>query len=55
MSKAEICPVCNGGGKLKDNMNDYDYTGTPDAVKTCHGCGGQGWIVIKEEYIYSLI
>lgn len=38
MAHAEKCPVCNGKGKIDD--------------KTCHGCGGTGWIVIQDAPIY---
>ena len=34
--RAIICPVCQGKGK---------YQG-----KTCPECGGEGWIVIDEDY-----
>jgi hypothetical protein len=30
MSHAEICIICTGTGKVD--------------AKTCHGCGGKGWI-----------
>ena len=30
---AEICPVCLGIGKIED--------------KSCHGCSGSGWIVVR--------
>ena len=32
MSDARLCPVCSGKGKYKE--------------KTCHGCGGQGWVIV---------
>ena len=35
MAHAQICPVCNGKGKLKDGSK-------------CHGCGGKGWITIQD-------
>ena len=39
--KAQICPVCNGKGKL--NIYDkYTYD------KTCHGCNGKGWIEVND-------
>ena len=29
---AEKCPVCNGSGRYEE--------------KTCHGCGGLGWVTV---------
>ena len=34
MSKADLCPVCEGSG---------EYNG-----KECHGCQGKGWVNILE-------
>jgi len=34
--KAQICPICSGEGKYKN--------------KECHGCGGKGWIEVREDY-----
>ena len=34
--RAEICPVCKGEGVYKE--------------KKCHGCDGNGWILIDESY-----
>ena len=39
---AEVCPVCGGGGKVIDPITDIT-----EPTKTCHGCGGQGWITVK--------
>ena len=36
--KAVICPVCNGMGK---------YEG-----RECHGCGGKGWVEVKDNPVY---
>lgn len=33
MNHAEKCPICYGTGKIKK--------------KTCHGCGGKGWIEVS--------
>lgn len=32
--KAVLCPVCRGEGRYKD--------------KPCHGCGGRGWVEVRE-------
>jgi len=45
MSKAVICPVCSGAGKI-----DEDYPGAGKSnVRTCHGCGGKGWVEVAED------
>ena len=33
MAHAEICPVCNGTGKVGNVL--------------CHGCGGRGWLEVS--------
>jgi DnaJ-class molecular chaperone len=38
---AEICPVCNGSGRLPES-------GTSTAGKTCHGCNGTGWVTVQD-------
>lgn len=35
MAHAQVCPVCNRTGKYEE--------------KTCHGCGGKGWVMIWDE------
>ena len=42
-SHAEICPICNGRGKVTE---DFDTSGELDK-RTCHGCGGKGWITVQ--------
>ena len=44
-TKADLCPVCKGSGLYKEY---YDYATTTGAFsqRTCHGCGGKGWVVI---------
>jgi len=42
--KAVLCPVCNGTGVYSKDRWDM-----------CHGCGGKGWVEVREEpitYIY---
>jgi len=41
MSDARICPVCSGSGKYND--------------KECHGCGGQGWVIIPSSHPVPII
>ena len=37
MAKAVLCPVCMGQGMISGRV--------------CHGCGGLGWVEVKDEYI----
>jgi DnaJ-class molecular chaperone len=39
--QAVKCPVCEGSGQLP--MFDA-YSTAVNATKTCHGCGGKGWV-----------
>jgi len=41
--KAVLCPVCNGTGQVSDTYNYYHPS------KTCHGCGGTGWVAVPED------
>lgn len=43
MSKAVLCPVCNGRGTIKDD------NGVTTLEKKCHGCYGRGWVTVPEE------
>lgn len=38
---ADICPVCKGGGMYREYMNYSNYS---YIERTCHGCGGKGWV-----------
>lgn len=40
--KAVLCPVCNGTGKYNPGYLE----------NTCHGCGGKGWVEVKDEPAY---
>lgn len=44
---AVICPVCNGKGQFNS-----DSIGTGVNLKTCHGCGGKGWVAVSEDIPY---
>jgi hypothetical protein len=47
MSHAEKCPICNGAGKIFEPLCP-DNTPASPYVKTCHGCGGLGWITVQD-------
>ena len=40
MQRAQLCPVCGGTGTIAEPLS----SGTGD--KTCHGCGGKGWVTV---------
>lgn len=53
---AEICPVCKGSGKYTETKvistgvgSNYYYQ------RTCHGCGGLGWVIITDECDFTNI
>ena len=48
MNHAERCPVCDGSGKV--DSGEPSGVGINDRQKTCHGCGGLGWITVQGEY-----
>jgi len=45
MSKAQLCPVCGGTGKI--TKQTVGTAGDTFEV-TCHGCGGKGWVEVAE-------
>lgn len=46
MSKATICPVCHGTGKVtKTTVGTAGGTFEVD----CHGCGGRGWVEVSDD------
>jgi len=49
--KAVLCPVCSGVGKLPDG---YPGNSTAPIEKTCHGCGGLGWVSVSEDQTLTL-
>lgn len=59
MRKTRMCPVCSGSGELRgDDIGKYGYPETPNEVRICHGCGGDGKVYIlekKEPNLKSLI
>ena len=44
--KAVICPVCGGSGQLPVSVAWATDAAAP--TKTCHGCGGTGWVSVSE-------
>jgi DnaJ-class molecular chaperone len=40
MSHAEVCPVCDGEGKVAGIL--------PNEKNTCHGCAGKGWVAVQD-------
>ena len=44
MAFAQRCPLCYGKGTLEDN--------TTAGGKTCHGCGGRGWVEVGNYPVY---
>ena len=47
---AEMCPVCGGSGKLSmNNTSTFPY------YEACHGCGGLGWVSVKDGPEYEPI
>ncbi len=51
MSKAVLCPVCCGSGKVVPPIGPYS-TVVPQPV-TCHGCGGLGWVQVKDDNAFN--
>ena len=47
MSKAVLCPVCQGSGKYTVPPDPVGTAASP-FIKTCQGCGGKGWVEINE-------
>ena len=47
MSKAQICPVCTGDGKILKSFK-AGITTMKKKEETCHGCGGRGWVTVGD-------
>jgi hypothetical protein len=43
--EAQRCPVCNGAGSVLA-PDPYGMNTVGPAYRTCHGCSGQGWVVV---------
>lgn len=48
MAHAEKCPVCYGEGKVSEGP------GALGEKKTCHGCGGTGWVTVQDPSHYPI-
>jgi len=46
MAHAELCPVCKGAGKLPQENGE---TSSIPLWRTCHGCGGMGWVPVPDK------
>jgi len=44
MAHAELCPVCKGKGQLP-----FEETSSVNMMRPCHGCGGGGWVEVKDQ------
>lgn len=49
MSHAEVCPICHGEGWVI--MRGTENLTCP-SHKTCHGCGGVGWVTVSTGPIF---
>lgn len=43
---AEKCPVCGGSGHIADYNDTPQTTSASVNYRTCHGCGGKGWVLV---------
>lgn len=46
MAHAELCPVCNGAGKLLSKQDPGSTSAQFPSV--CHGCNGKGWVEVSD-------
>ena len=44
--KAQLCPVCGGSGTFDWGIGHDGTAVTTSNRKTCHGCGGKGWVAV---------
>lgn len=52
MSKAQLCPVCRGTGKVMEPIKGNFVVPNDDPPEvTCHGCGGTGWVTVGGELL----
>ncbi len=50
--QAVICPVCKGEGQICTAVIEGSTLAIP-ILKPCHGCKGNGWVVIPEVILYK--
>lgn len=43
--KPHKCPVCDGKGQCYNSPSDGPAV-LYEIYKTCHGCGGRGWVTV---------
>lgn len=57
MAHAEICPVCEGIGRIKE-LNDGTINkielSLPINARVCHGCDGKGWVTVEDEVVEKM-
>ena len=55
-TKAQLCPVCKGSGKYREeyNLGHSVTSGSTYTERTCHACGGKGYVVIPITYETNL-
>ena len=44
MAHAEICPICQGSGRI---IIDGEHCTVPIS-NPCHGCNGSGWVTVAD-------
>jgi len=47
MSHAQVCPICNGEGKIPKPKGQWT-TSTLENSEICYGCGGRGWVEVSD-------
>jgi hypothetical protein len=43
--KADLCPVCKGGGKIRAGYGSEK----DNEIIECHGCKGKGWVEVESD------
>ena len=49
MAHAEVCPVCQGRGSIKNRTYTCLSTIIENLEDRCHGCQGKGWVEVSDE------
>jgi DnaJ-class molecular chaperone len=50
MNHAEMCPVCQGTGRIPEE--NWSYVTEINEI-LCHGCNGRGWVVVDDNMTYT--